>query len=186
MARPRGWSIRNGMKKCRCPLHWGENGEGTWLPVSEFRIYRSGKRKGQLLAWCLLGTAAKRNKRFDGQTGYVPTHRVYFAVRELVAKIGKAETVRRTEIDWDTLKALLDQEYEHCQKRVAAAIFRALYDVREKGEVRHRDSIIHGAAVRGRLEKVPKTRDDFYDKASEHEQELDRARHRRGRELTSE
>lgn len=58
----------------------------------------------------------------------------------------------------------------------------ALAEVRANGTVRHKDSIHHGAALRGRTEKVPITRQDFYRSQGDNDNEL--RRKSRSREKT--
>ena len=69
------------------------------------------------------------------------------------------------------------------QRRTAAKILLALKKVRDADEARHRDSIHHGAKARGKTEKVPKDKGDFY-KLRSSDSEAVRSRRRRTRVTT--
>jgi len=52
-------------------------------------------------------------------------------------------------------------ETKNIQKATMIRLITVLRDARAKEEVRHKDSIRHGAAKRGRQERVPTKRKDF-------------------------
>lgn len=59
-----------------------------------------------------------------------------------------------------------------------------LISMRLTGEVRHKDSILHGAAMRGREEKTPKRSGDFYHPTGD--EDLERRRNYRRDHLEQE
>jgi hypothetical protein len=102
----------------------------------------------------------------------VPISRVQFALVELERRLGRNETCRRIGVADSFLLRLKDQR--NIQRVTAEKILIALREVRQEGIVRHRDSIRHGAYLRGRTEKVPTGYSDFYSFASDADNERKR------------
>jgi hypothetical protein len=137
----------NGTKRCNGPLHNGEQ-----VPLDEFWIFKIGKQKGKPLSRCI----ACRNfqKWGDLEHGLVEYRKIKFIFDELHNRIGKAETARRVGVSLSFFYRHRHGHYKMVRMRIAVSAVRVLQECRENGEVRNRRSIIHGAAARGRQERV--------------------------------
>jgi len=82
--------------------------------------------------------------------------------REGVNRVGLHEFCRRTGIATGTIEAMFNGSTKFVQKRTLRKCMLEIISMRRKGEVRHRDSIIYGAAKRGEVEKIPRDSKDFY------------------------
>lgn len=102
----------------------------------------------------------------------VPYIRVRFAVTELVNRLGVAEASRQIGVTQQVMWGWRNRNARHIHRRTAVKIFLALREVRAQNLVRHRDSIRHGAKARGRSEKVPRTKGDFYKRQGAGETEV--------------
>lgn len=136
-------------KKCHGPLHdsW------VWLPFSAFWIRESGLPRGS----CIACENVRR-----GHEQMVEVARIEFAVQELVRRLGKRETERRVGVSKSYITFLLEGKFKRVKRTTARRIISALNEVRQNDEVRHKDSIRYGAHLRGRAEKIPKHKSEFY------------------------
>lgn len=139
--------IKEGTKRCNGPLH-----KGKYIPLSEFWVHKTGVREGKPFSQC---KHCKNFRRYgDTEHGLIPYTRVKFIFDELHNRLGKAETARR-------LGTSLSFSYRHSHgqhktvrmKTVANAI-KVLKKARADREVRHKKSIRHGSAIRGRKERT--------------------------------
>jgi len=129
------------------------------VDFSEYLFAKTGRLKGRPRAQC---KDCENFHHFGYRNRMVKAERVRFAVEELVRRLGVAETNRRLGRSQQWLWQFRNGRMDHVQKRTAVAIFTTLWAVRQAGEVRHRDSIFHGAAMRGHEERVPRHKNDFY------------------------
>lgn len=140
-------------KACYGRLH----PEGKWVPISQFhnRRWASG-RKGPRPNCKACESAAR------GVEQQVPFRRFSWMIEELVARLGQAEAARRIGIRSSTMWEWRHNPPKMMHRKSARKILLALHEVREKREVRHRLSIHHGSSMRGKPEKIPKKRSDYY------------------------
>ena len=101
----------------------------------------------------------------------VPFKKVEFAITELVNRLGINETARRIPLGHSSLWKYRNKKPTHIHRATAERILTALHTTRINGDARHKDSIQHGAIVRGHKEKIPKHRRDFYSKQGDIENE---------------
>jgi hypothetical protein len=139
--------IKGDKKRCNGPLH-----NGDYIPLKEFWVHKSGKRKGKPFSQC---RHCENYQKFgDTAHGLVPYSRVKFIFEELENRLGKAESLRRIGASYSF--AYHHRYGYHKGVRVAIVIraIKVLQECRENGEVRHRRSIRHGSAARGHQERV--------------------------------
>ena len=148
-------TIRGNTKKCNCELHNGE-----FIPLDKFWVFKKGKRKGLPMSRCKEGLMLQQGRN-PGTSGYVPLSRFKFVFRELESRIGRVETCRRAGISINFWHRMDRGITRNVQKATVIRLISVLREAREADEVRHKDSIRHGAAARGRQERVPTTRKDF-------------------------
>lgn len=107
--------------------------------------------------------------------------------------MGKAETARRVGVSISFFYRHRHGHYRKVRMRIAISAVRVLQECRKNGEVRNRRSIIHGAAARGREEKLVNElskMDNYYNRHSDIHNEYSLKSHhkRRGKreaELTT-
>jgi len=144
-------------KFCRGPLHR----DGAWICVDDFYLNKSKSKQGK----GIYRSHCKRCENFYhyGKMNWlVPREQIEFAVEELIRKLGTVETARRLGRTGTWMRLFKHGEIRRVQYRTAEVILRTLFEVRKTGEVRHRLSIKHGAAARGRAERKPSQPRDFY------------------------
>lgn len=164
-------------KLCNGPLH-GEG--GAWMPLRSFWTLKKGKRAGKPLSRCIACERAYRGRLVN--SGLVPVSRVYFIFRELEARIGRAESCRRLGMSPNLWLRLDKRVYERMEKQTVVRAMLLLQELRDKNVVRHRDSIRHGSAARGRVEKEVKRWGDLNKPNGDNEAQY---RRKRRRQLTS-
>lgn len=136
-------------KVCKCPLHNGE-----LVPVGEFGAYKSGPRKGLLYSTCTRGK--KIEKGLDPNlSGLVHFSSIRFVFEELSYRLGKVETCRQLGLSHTFWHRHKNGNSPRLHKKTAAAAIALLMELREADFARHKDSIKHGAKLRGRQEKIP-------------------------------
>lgn len=138
-------------KLCTGPLHK----DGEFIKLSDFYVRGNGNVRPQ----CKFCEVSYKNSE-----PWVPMEQMQFALKECIFRIGKAETARRLGIPQKTMSAwITKQPYrtKYMKRRNARALILLLAELRAGNEARHRASIHHGAAQRGRAEKIPKNRSDF-------------------------
>lgn len=136
-------------KKCNGPTHSG----WVWLPVTQF--WKS--KYSRLRAQCITCESAVQNSET-----LIDISTVYFALDELIRRLGVAEAGRRVGISDKTVTTIHRKQVYKVKRKTARKIIAALHEVRQAEEVRHRKSIRHGAYLRGREEKTPQHRSEFY------------------------
>jgi hypothetical protein len=129
-------------KLCTGPLHR----EGKFVPVSKFHARRNYRHRGQCIA-C--------NDVSKGSEPLVPYLEIRFAVEELCFRLGQQETARRLHTRPPKVWAWRKGRAKFVKRSTARRIISLLAQVRANNEARHRRSIKHGAAMRGRAERVP-------------------------------
>ena len=140
-------------KLCTGPSH--ENPE--WVLAVKFYQRKDGKPR----SWCI-ACELHRSKRSVPLVDYTDSY--YGFVRSIVNRLGVEEAARRMQISQQALWQLRFGRKRKIKRKTAESILRVAQDLRQSGEVRHRDSIRHGSYLRGRKEKVPVRRQDFYRK----------------------
>lgn len=172
---PRIYSDDLKMKVCNCPIH-----QGKAIPLDQFWKFKTGKRVGKPLSRCIAGE--KLQSGYDpGRSGFVLYSRVRFIFRELESRIGRAETCRRAEISpnfwWrhHNENGLLKP---YVRKETAIRAMTLLVELRANNVTRHKKSIRHGAAARGRKERIPmySRPTDFNGRSNDQEAEYRRSR----------
>ena len=140
-------------KLCSGPAH----DVPTWLPANDkyFYTHKSGARAGKLTSRCRLCTNWYK-LRSPGESGYVRIIEVQKFVRELVGRIGKAETARRAQISPQTLFRIMNCEdgTEMIIKRTVRKLMLQLISARRKNEVYHKKDIRGGINNRKRLKPL--------------------------------
>jgi hypothetical protein len=147
--------IRGNTKRCNCDVHQGE-----FIPLEEFWVFKRGRRAGKPMSQCK-DALQRQQGRTPGVSGYVPLNRLKFVFRELESRIGRMETCRRAGISINFWSRMDRGITKSIQKGTAIKLIEVLRQCRIAEEARHKDSIRHGAAARGRKEKVPTTRKHF-------------------------
>jgi len=140
-------------KLCTGPLHRS----GRYVRVHDGFYTRTYKGKKQPRPECKECEAFR-----SGSERMVPLSRVRFALEELVNRVGKAEAGRQIGIPQQHVWKLINGHTRRVQRKTAARILVALKRARDANLLRHRDSILHGASMRGRPEKTVTRRKDLY------------------------
>jgi len=154
-------------KKCNGPLH---QEEGEWLTLDRYFINKKGKRAGKPISQC---KACSRYYKFkDTNRGLVEVSRVWWIFVELRNRLGKAEVCRRLGVSRNFWYRVERGIYVRMYKKTALKAILVLREAREKNEVRHRDSILSGAAQRGRKEKIPTAKQHLYKPHGDSDTEL--------------
>lgn len=143
-------------KKCNGPLH-----QGKFIPTTEFYAHKTPRHdRGLFRSRCK--SCEMRARGYGGKM--VPRHDVDFIFVELTRRLGKAETARRCGISTSCLRGVLLGKFTHVRYRIVERGIKTLKEVRDNDEIRHRDSIINGAAMRGLPEKQVRTAKDYYNR----------------------
>jgi hypothetical protein len=139
--------IKDGKKRCNGPLHKGE-----FVPLKEFWIHKGKWRTGLPFSQC---KHCENYRKFgDTAHGLVPYSKVGFIFEELENRLGKAETARRIGVSTTFFYRRRRQEYKNVRIKTVIRAMTVLKECREKNEVRHKRSIIYGAAARGKEERA--------------------------------
>jgi hypothetical protein len=147
--------ITGNKKRCMGPLHQGE-----YIPLDEFYRIGSGRRKGRPFSQCKACHLAR--KRADTRNQMILYSRVEFVFQELHNRLGKMETCRRLGVAPSFFSRRKHEGLKKIQRETVIKAMRALKECREKGEVRHRNSIRRGATIRGEKEKIPVKKRHYY------------------------
>jgi hypothetical protein len=156
-------------KKCFGVLH--PKG-GVYLPLRSFWKFRKGPRAGLPFSQCI--ECERSNKNRGEASGLVPISKVWWIFLELERRLGRAETCRRIGVSHNFWMRVERRIYLNMRIATARRAIITLREVRLSGEVRHRDSIRHGAYLRGRKEKIPTKQEDFYHPSGDNEAEYKR------------
>lgn len=155
-------------KLCRGPSH----SEPVYLPISKFRSDGKGRTYYRCRA---CETYA------SGGEPLVPMSDAYRAfLTSIINRIGKMETSRRLGISQQALWQLGRGKRKKMRRSTARSIVTLYAELKASGEVRHKDSIHHGAAMRGHKEKVPTKRKHLYRKDGDIDTERKRASRKHG------
>lgn len=139
--------IKGNKKRCNGPLH-----QGKYISLDEFLVHKKGTRKGKPFSQC---RHCKNFKRYgDTEHGLVPYNKVKFIFDELVNRLGKAESARRLGVSLSFFYRHGVGQCENVRLKTVANAMRILKNSRADGEVRHKKSIRHGSAIRGRAERI--------------------------------
>jgi hypothetical protein len=156
------------MKRCTGPLC-----RGRYVPLENFYFHKQGTRKGKPFSRCKLCLA--HYKFGDGMAhGWIRFDRVKFIFDELVNRLGKTETLRRVGLSQNFLLRRRKENQKFIRKQTVVKAMMVLQEVRANNEVRHRKSIRYGAAQRGRAERVPVKKADYYSRQDDSENEVRR------------
>ena len=173
--------IQGNKKRCMGPFHQGE-----YVPLKSFWYFKTGPKKGKPFSRC---RACLNYQRFgDTLHGMVPFAKVKFIFDELTNRLGKAETVRRLEVSQNFFYRRKHNDYKYIRIGTVARAMVVLKECRENDTRRHKHSIRHGAAARGREERVIEglgRTNDFYNSRSDIFNEQARTkRYRKRQKLT--
>lgn len=159
-------------KICRGPGH----DKPTLLPATNkyFVIHKSGTKAGKLYNRCRLCMNWEKILT-PGLSGYVSASIIKIYFQEGIYRVGINELSRRTNINDGTIRKIINKKCKYVQKRTVQKLMIELISMRLKDEVRHKKSIKHGSAIRGRKEKIPTDVRDFNGK-NVAEEEYDRNR----------
>lgn len=161
-------------KKCTGPLH---PEEGAWLPLRSFFINKKGPRAGKPIPQCI--ECQKTSKGLDPKiSGLIPISRVWWIFIEIKNRVGKAETCRLVGVSQNFWFRAERGIYVNMRRATARRAIEVLHDLRTRNVVRHRDSIRHGAALRGREEKKVINMNDVYIRFGDSAREIQNRRRR--------
>lgn len=131
------------------------------MPLRSYHIFKTGPRAGKPLSRCIACERVCKGRLVN--SGLVPVSAVYFVFREIESRIGRAEGCRRLGMSPNLWKRLDKGVYRRMEKNTAAKAMVLLLELRANDEVRHRDSIRHGAKSRNHSEReVREWRDLYY------------------------
>lgn len=159
-------------KLCNGPLH---SEEGAWLREQSFWRHKNGKRAGKLMSRCIECEKTARG-RHPRTSGFIPVSSVWWIFREIVSRVGKAEGCRLIGISQNMWFRAERGVYRNMRRETARKAIVVLHDLREREVVRHKTSIKHGAAARGRKERVPIDLKDYYYSGTDADTEYRRKR----------
>lgn len=138
----------------------------TWVPFKDFyRNSQPGHSADGIKGTCKVCDALR-----VGHPPMVPFAKVEFAVMELVHRLGINETARQIPLGTSTVWKYRNKKPKFIHRATAERILNALHSTRVNGVIRHADSIHHGASARGKPEKIPSRKRDFYNQKSDVEQ----------------
>lgn len=132
-------------KRCNGPLH-----QGLFVPVEKFHR-RSNSKNGR--DYRCIGCLGE-NQMLEFSQEY------QMWLESIVRRLGKTEAARRLDISYGTLwKWYTGKDRpKHLRRHHARRLVEVLIEVVQNDELRHKDSIKHGASKRGKPErKVTKT-----------------------------
>lgn len=141
-------------KRCSGPAH----DEPTWLPAERKYFYLT--KRGTLYNRCRL-CCAYVHAEIPEDSGFIPIGKVAVYFKEAVWRVGMMETCRRINFTDTQMRRVINGKSQYVRKQTFKRLMLELISMRRKGEVRHRDSIKNGTAMRGKVEKVPTTRQDY-------------------------
>lgn len=156
-------------RTCTGPSH----SEIAWLPLKNF----GSKPNGQPRSTCRACDSFQKNSE------PLVNFTVQYAgwIEHIVNRLGVMEASRRLEISQSGLRRLRKGNPLKIKRRTARKIVALTHELNGTGEVRHRDSIVHGSYIRGREEKLPEKKGDFYKRDGDEEKISDRERKRQQR-----
>lgn len=144
-------------KRCPSPNHEGER----YLPDDGNYFY---EKKNGPDSWCI---------RCRGNDGRVVVFSAYYKgwIKSIVARLGVMETCRRLGISYKTYWNWNKHPPKTIRRKQARAIVHVMRELRHTGEVRHRNSIKHGASARGHEERKVIRQADLYIKHGDNDAE---------------
>ena len=156
-------------RTCNGPSHT----ETTWLPLKNF----GQKPNGQPRSTCR--TCDSYQKNSEPLVDYTTQYAGWF--ESVVNRLGVMEASRRLEISQSGLRRIRKEKPTKIKRRTARKIVQLVHELNGSQEVRHKDSIRHGSYIRGREEKLPEKKGDFYKRDGDVEKISDRERKRQQR-----
>lgn len=158
--RPQGTNARmkfiggRWLRQCQGVLH----PEGIWLEVDKFHHF---KKHGRITVRMTCKQCDDKVGKFNPFVPFNTKHKAW--LESIVNRIGIMETCRRLDIHDKTLRTWRGRTPpKRIRRQHMLALVTQMRTLRVTGEVRHRDSIIRGAYLRGDKEKVPTRRQQFY------------------------
>jgi len=156
-------------RTCTGPSHQ----EPTWLPLKNF----NKKPNGQPRSTCR--TCDSYQKNSEPLVDFTVQYAGWF--EHVVNRLGVMEAARRLNISQSGLRNIRRNNPLKIKRRTARQIVSLVHELNGTNEVRHKDSIRHGSYLRGREEKTPTIKGDFYKRDGDEEKNSDRERKRRQR-----
>lgn len=164
---PPATKVVNGRTLRRCSGHLHN---GRYIPPENF-IHQTGHA----------GNTSPRCKKCNGKPSLIPLtdqHRAW--IESIIRRLGTYESARRLEVSHDALKCwrfvprLLDtrKPQRFILSTNLAKIVQLMLELKITREVRHKDSIRHGASMRGKPERPVKVKSDLYVPTSDTENEM--------------
>lgn len=139
-------------KLCTGPAHR----DGKMVPVSNY--YPRSDAKNGLRNQCIdceyVRKGAERNVKFTSQW--------WAWITEIVNRVGVREGMRQCGLSEAWFRWAKKNRPKTMHRSTARKILKALQELRKNEIVRHKDSIHHGAYLRGHEEKIPISRADYY------------------------
>lgn len=128
--------------------------------MRSFWVHKIGTRAGKPFSQCVACERVRRGRM--EQSGLVLVSRVFFIFEELEARVGRWEAARLIGVSPKLWHRLDNRVYKRMYKQTVYKAMVVLQELRDKDVVRHRDSIKHGAAARGRVEREVTSWGDVY------------------------
>lgn len=138
-------------KLCKGPLHR----KGSWVCVDDYFKRPDGFPRPHCKACESFHRGSER---------MIPAKKYLPWIEHIIDRLGIIETARRLEISQQSLWRITNGKSTKLKRRTVRKIVALHIELRKTREVRHRDSIRHGAAQRGRPEKPIKYKKDLYRK----------------------
>lgn len=132
----------------------GKSHKPRYVPISNFY---PAKTKIGVRSECMDCTALARGTTPDVK--FTAQYRMW--VNEIIYRVGHEEAARQIGISSTHLREIKNRPGKRIRKSTAQKIVKALAELRRNNVARHRDSIKHGAYLRGKKEKIPTRRKDF-------------------------
>jgi hypothetical protein len=137
-------------KLCKGPLHRA----GVWVKFEDFTKRPDGMPRSQCRACESHHKGAEQQVDFRGKyQGWLDS---------CVNRLGIVETARRLQMTQEQIWVLRSRPPLKIRRRTARKILHLLNELNKTGEVRHKDSIRHGATQRGREERQVVYWNDYY------------------------
>lgn len=140
-------------KLCCGPAHK----RPTYIELERFTTIKSGKRKGYPRSRCRACETISK-----GAEPMLPAILVIPALQESINRLGVMEVSRRSGMPQPQIWQIEYGKVKKVHAKTARTIIALRDELRRTGEIRHKDSIQHGAYLRGRKEKVPTKPRDHY------------------------
>ena len=137
-------------KLCNGPSH----DEPTELPLSEFYVHKSGRRKGLPVSRCKRCINWDKLKNHHANHGTVPSDEIQPFLREMVNRVGLYEASRLSGIAPNTIPPILDGTTKRVQKRTAMKILSTVDHQRRNGILYHKKDIAAGVRTKKKFRRI--------------------------------